>query len=379
MKILLVSEPGVDGVFRHVERLCYFLLERGHEVALAYSTRRPSDRLYQLIDKLHERGLPTIDLQVRNAPGFADLPALLALWRFQQSFRPDIIHGHSSKAGFLVRALRLLGVKAPLLYTPHAYYRMNDPANLKARFFHACEWLLGRIGTTVNIGESESRFGREALGIPAARQYIIRNGVDCARFAPPSVEAKRQLRAEFNLPPEATVIGSVGRCSAQKDPLTMYRAIHAAHENHPNLYFFHVGQGELAGEVDAFAAAHGMSDYMQRLPYLAHPESFYQVLDAFVLSSIYEGMSYATLEALSTGLPLILTRAPGNEDFDHFGLSHVFLGEARDPASLSVAIGEWLAARQTASNHRSMAMERFDEAVCFAELLAAYQQCLAPR
>jgi glycosyltransferase involved in cell wall biosynthesis len=253
---------------------------------------------------------------------------------------------------------------------------MNDPANRKARFFQACERVLGRIGTTVNIGESESRFAREALGIPASRQYVIRNGVDCARFVPPTAEAKRKLRAEFGIPVDATVVGSVGRCSAQKDPLTMYRAIQAAHEKYPDLYFFHVGQGELADEVDAFAAAHGMAAYLKRLTYLPHPETFYQVLDAFVLSSIYEGMSYATLEALSTGLPLILTRAPGNEDFDHFGLSHVFLGEARDPESLSAAVARWHAARQIASNHRQIATERFDEAICFAELLVAYRRCL---
>lgn len=377
MKVLLVSEPGVDGVFRHVERLCYFLMDHGHEVLLAYSTRRGSDRLYQLLTELESRRCPTLDLKVENTPGPGDLSALLALWRFQQKHRPHVIHGHSSKAGFLVRALRLLGTKVPLLYTPHAYYKMNDPHNVKARFFHLCECVLGRIGYTVNIGESESAFARTALGIRPTRQFMIRNGVDCACFAPPDADTKRKLRAELGIPEEAKVLGSVGRCSAQKDPLTMYRAVHLARERHPDLYFLHVGQGEFAEEVDAFSAAHGMTGWTKRLPYLPQPDSFYKALDGFILSSLYEGMSYATLEAIATGLPLILTRAPGNTDFDHFGLSHVFLGDARDPASLSVAIDQWHASLERPSNHRQLACERFNEAICFEELLDAYRKCLA--
>jgi len=376
MKVLLVSEPGVDGVFRHVERLCHFLLEHGHEVLLAYSTRRGSDRLYQLITELESRRFPTLDLKVENAPGPGDLPAFLALWRFQQKHRPDVIHGHSSKAGFLVRALRLVGAHQPLLYTPHAYYRMNDPHNAKARFFHTCERVLGHIGSTVNIGGSESAFARTALGIPPARQFMILNGVDCARFAPADAETKQKLRAELGIPAGAKVLGSVGRCSAQKDPLTMYRAVQLAHEQHPDLYFLHVGQGEFAEDVDAFSASHAMGAWSKRLPYLPQPDSFYKMLDGFILSSLYEGMSYATLEAISTGLPLILTRAPGNEDFDHFGLSHVFLGEPRDPESLSTAIDQWHGSLARLSNHRQIASDRFNEQTCFEELLDAYRKCL---
>jgi glycosyltransferase involved in cell wall biosynthesis len=379
MKVLLVSEPGVDGVFRHVERLCHFLIERDHTVLLAYSTRRGSDRLYQLLNELESRRFPTLDLKVENAPGPGDLPALVELWRFQNKHQADVIHGHSSKAGFLVRTLRLLGVNAPLLYTPHAYYRMNDPHNSKARFFHLCERLLGKIGDTVNIGESESAFARRTLGISSSRQFMIRNGVDCSRFVPPDLETKRKLRAELGFPENAKVLGSVGRCSAQKDPLTMYRAVHQAHEKHPDLYFLHVGQGEFAAEVDTYSETHGMGSWCKRLPYLPDPNSFYKMLDGFILSSLYEGMSYATLEAIATGLPLILARSPGNEDFDHFGLSHVFLGEPRDPTSLSAAIDRWFSSLDAPSNHRELALSRFDEALCFDELLEAYRKCIASR
>ncbi|MDB6006734.1 MAG: hypothetical protein JWR15_3721, partial [Prosthecobacter sp.] len=51
MQILLVTEPGVDGVFRHVEALASFLMERGHRIHLAYSDVRGSDRLTQLVAK----------------------------------------------------------------------------------------------------------------------------------------------------------------------------------------------------------------------------------------------------------------------------------------------------------------------------------------
>ncbi len=119
-----------------------------------------------------------------------------------------------------------------------------------------------------------------------------------------------------------------------------------------------------------------MQSWSKRLPYLASPGAFYQALDGFILSSVYEGMSYATLEAIATGLPLVLARAPGNEDFAHFGLSHVFLGEPRDPESISAAIDQWAEALDRPSNHREIAQTRFDETICFAELLTAYGTAL---
>ena len=64
VKVLLVAEPGVDGVFRHVEGLCRFLFSRDVAVHLAYSSERGSDSLRRLVDEVRARGGETLDLRV---------------------------------------------------------------------------------------------------------------------------------------------------------------------------------------------------------------------------------------------------------------------------------------------------------------------------
>ena len=102
-RILLVVEPGVDGVFRHVEALVHFLLPQGFEVDLAYSDVRKSDRLAVLVEHVLAKGGRVLNLRVGNSPGPGDLRAFLSLRRFVRERKPAVIHAHSSKAGGLAR------------------------------------------------------------------------------------------------------------------------------------------------------------------------------------------------------------------------------------------------------------------------------------
>src|SRR5947208_5201592 len=103
MKILQVVEPGVDGVFRHVEGLTRFLLARGVGVSLAYSDARGSEGLRRLIAEVESNGGETLNLAVGSWPSPKDLVAALKLHRLIAELEPDVLHAHSSKAGGLLR------------------------------------------------------------------------------------------------------------------------------------------------------------------------------------------------------------------------------------------------------------------------------------
>ncbi len=375
MKILFVSEPGLDGVFRHVECLATLLMERGHQVSLAYSSVRGSDRLYRLAQHIEHNGGSTIDLRVGNDPSPADLSAIFRLLSFYRKVAPDIVHAHSAKAGLLVRTSRLLGLKAPIFYTPHAYYKMGSGIRgLKTRLVMAVEYALARIGTTTNLCSTEMAFAQKKLRVPRSRIRIIYNGVDCELFAPPTGNEKRDMRRFLGLPDDALVLGTVGRFSAQKDPLTLYKAFAMVERSERQVLLAHLGKGELVPEVDRFIHSARLNDRVIRVDYSPSPAAFYRALDGFVLSSRYEGMSYALLEALATNLPLLLTRAPGNIDFADFDLSHVYWTTAGNPASLASAIHDWRKRVHETPNHREIALEKFTEDRCVDSVLACYEE-----
>jgi len=374
MKILIVSEPGENGVFRHVEDLVDYLISAGHTVSLAYSDVRASDRLFSLLQRVQQAGGQTVNLKIANQPQPTDLRALSRLWNLYRRFKPDVVHAHSAKAGGLVRLLRRMGAKPRVFYTPHAYYGMGRGRSLSIKFFTAIERLLAPGTTTINLSPDELEYGRDALHLDAAEQLLIPNGVDTKLFSPGSAAEKQTLRAELGIPVDAVVLGSLGRFSYQKDPETLHRAFRACADHMSDLYLIHVGAGEMRASVQEHARMHGYNKRVVWIEYLRNPAPFYRMLDGFILSSRYEGLSFAVLEALSANLPLILSDAPGNRSFSTLGLSHYWTARVEYPASFASAITSWYDDRVHARpcNHQEIAAARFSRQAQFCSIEKAY-------
>lgn len=381
MNVLIVSEPGIDGVFRYVENLVNYLLRQNIGVHLAYSDVRAGSGLRHLVERVESEGGRTLNLRTGNRPCFRDARALLALAGLVREIRPDLIHCHSAKAGALARALPLLGVLGvPLLYQPHAYIGMRPSRGRFDFVYDAIERVLGRWSTTVTCSYDEQRYALHHLRIPPPRARIVANGVDTARFHPATAARRRELRASFGLPEDALVLGSVCRSSSQKDPITLYRAFIEAAARDPRLVLFHVGQGELDPELDRLVLGSGVADRIIRRPMVPVPSEFYQAIDGFALSSRYEGFSLALLEALATDLPLVITEAPGNGDLLSRPLSHLWHAPVGDVAAFAAAVtgwaGELASPHQAPRNHREMVRSCYDLDRAFARILGIYGRLL---
>ena len=361
--VLLVSEPGVDGVFHYVRDLANYLHGLGWPVHLAYSSVRDCPALQGFVDTVNSWGGRTLDLRVGNSPGPADARALRRLRALARETRPEIIHAHSSKAGVLVRALPALGVRTRYFYTPHAYYQMHGPLTATKRFFGLVERVFGGVGTTICTSDSEGAYARDALKIPACRVCAATTGVDCGRFHPAATpEEKREARERFGLPTGGPLLGTVARLSAQKDPLTLYRAILAAMARRPDFCFAHLGKGDLSGEIDALLAAapEPVRARVYRIPASTDTPSFYRALDGFALPSRYEGFALSALEALATGLPLILTKCPGNDDLEQYGFDALRWCPVGDAGVLTEQILGWLDGFAPSNNHRETVVAKLN-------------------
>jgi glycosyltransferase involved in cell wall biosynthesis len=378
MNALIVSEPGASGVFAYVEALCHFLIGEGVRVHLAYSDRRGSDRLLALVRFVESNGGLTLNLGVGSGAGPGDIRAFHRLRRLALRAQPDVVHCHSSKAGVLGRSLALAGIRASYFYHPHAYYGMRPRRGTLDFAYDGAEALLGRIGTTITVSADERNFAANRLRIPPRRLRTIPNGVDTDRFRPAAKGERLALRKAFGIPRDGIILGAISRLSLQKDPATLYRAFAAASRTRADLYLFHVGSGELEHEVDELARELGIRDRLIRLGYLADPTGFYQSVDGLILTSTYEGLSLAALEALSSDLPLILSRAPGNNDLLELPLSHAWSAAPGDVDGFATSIELWHACHSSrrTPNHRAIAMERFDFRAAHAAVLGQYREAV---
>ncbi|MDD5260453.1 MAG: glycosyltransferase family 4 protein [Methylacidiphilales bacterium] len=378
LRILQVAEPAQDGVFRHVKDLCHHLLQSGHRVDLAYSNRRSCSLLEPLLNTIRTAGGYVVNLAVANNPESGDLRALYRLHEAVCRCHPDLIHAHSFKAGFLVRAYGKFQREIPILYTPHAYYGMRTEAGISNLIANTLERFLGNIGTTLNVSEDEARFARETLGLDARGQQVISLGVDSHHFCTPTPLEKEEARRQCGFRTDDVILGTIGRLVPQKDPETLYRAFARVSGSNPKLMLLHLGQGGLEKRLDQLAQRLGISERIRRTAYLADPRVFYHALDAFILTSRYEGLPCTVLEALSCNLPLILSQTSGTGDILALPLSHLWTARPGDDPAFSGAIEAWFEdrARLRPCSHREHVLAQFGFETAFQRLVNAYQCAL---
>ena len=376
MHVLQVVEPGKDGVFRHVEGLCDYLLTRGDvRVSLAYSDVRASDRLPLLVGRIRAAGSEAVNLRVSNVPQPADLLAYFRLLRLCWRERPDIIHAHSSKAGALARLLRFGGVRVPIIYTPNAYFGMGARKTVLAGLFDVAEHLLSRIGYTINVSSDEAEFARTRIGIPSRRQFLIYNAIDTRAFHRPSHEEKARARKQFGLPEHALVLGCVARDSFQKNLQLLYRAAAAIMTRREDVWLLHVGEGDMTALTDEL----GLAARVIRVSYLSDTTPFFHAIDAFAMSSRYEGLSFAIIEALGSDRPVIITNVPGNREFLTLGLSHVWSAPNEDLPGFTAAIQSWIddLPAKRPCNHQNIASTLFSYDACYGAIRRTYDRLAA--
>lgn len=153
--------------------------------------------------------------------------------------------------------------------------------------------------------------------IPSMREKFrfIPTWMDSTLFTPCRSEEERlrlrdSLREDLGCAPNDTILVFVGRLDHQKDPVMLIRALDLVMKEHGNLHLVIVGDGRLRGRVEQMLSAKQLAKHVTLVGVKRGPEiaDILRGSDLFVLSSAYEGMCIAVLEALATGLPVVSTQ-----------------------------------------------------------------------
>jgi glycosyltransferase involved in cell wall biosynthesis len=225
---------------------------------------------------------------------------LQAFWetrKLLQQLKPDLIHAHTFKAGFIGRmAGRSLGI--PSVYTLHAWLwgtpEMSRFASILGRPMErlAANWC-ERITTVSAAG---AQLVQQYKIAPPEKVVTIHNGIpDCPERA-------------RTLPNAAPVIIMVARFTPGKNHGVLLRAF-ANLPRGPRLRL--VGDGETRAEFEILAQSLGIQD---RVEFLGERHDVPRLLadsDIFVLSSVSEMFPISILEAMRAGLPVVSSNVGG--------------------------------------------------------------------
>ncbi len=264
-------------------------------------------------------------IRLKMARGFnpaLDIASVFRLKKVLQQERPACAHLHSAKGGFLGRlACRLAKQKS--LYTPHALSYLSF-TGMKRKLFFALEKFAGQFSyKLLAISHSEAERLVQDLGQKRENIYVIPNSLVVENYFYSSFSNNSNL---YNLSGEIK-IGTIARLTPQKNPLLFIDiANEVIKKNGNRVHFYFLGVGEhdhLKDEVEARIQQYGIGNNIHLLQRgdLQTSIHFLQQLDVFLFPSVFEGLSYALLEAMLQGVPCVVSNVDGNNDVIHNGIN----------------------------------------------------------
>jgi len=310
----------------------------------------------------------------RDASALRSLSALLSRRHF------DVVHTHTAKAGALGRiAARRAGVPR-VVHTYHGFPFHEFQSRLRRAAYITVERRLGRITDVVLCVGTGVAVEAVRRGLaPAERIRTIGVAVPDGPLLSP--DTRDRARRALGIPPDATVVGAVGRLTYQKAPedfltamreLTRLRGLGGVRR--PDVIGVWVGGGELAGRVGRLTR----SASAPRVALVGERADIPEILpafDVFALPSRYEGLPTAVVEAMVCGIPVVATAVNAVSDVVVPGETGLLVPPQR-PDLMAEAVSYLLdcpgAAGRMATTARERLGTRFNVTTLRGALVAAY-------
>lgn len=310
-----------------------------------------------------------------GTPGRADPRWPLRLRRLLAERRYGLVHTHMPVPATAARLLSygLGGAGSPrLVHTEHNVWDRYRPAT---RWANALTYR--RNDAVVAVSHAVERTIPAARRRPGAWVHVVHHGPDLAG-APQGPEARAAARAELGLPQDAFVVGTVGNLTPKKDQATLLAAHARLRPHHPRARLVLIGAGPLESRLRAHADELGVTDSVLFAGSRPDVPALLPGLDVFTLSSRQEGLPVALMEAMTSGLPAVVTRVGGMPEVLDDG-DQGLLVEPGDPAALAAALGRLADDRELRERLGAAARERaarFDVAGAQRAVEAVYEQVL---
>lgn len=256
----------------------------------------------QVGEDLKQQGAEVVCLNASSAPAIlAKLPQLI---RYVNEGGFDLIHCHLPVSAVVGRLVgKYTGV--PVVYTEHnkqeRYHPLTRRANLLTMDLNA-----EVLAVSDDVRQS---ILQHWTGNPHKVRVLI-NGVNTARFDPSRYDRQRS-RQQLGLPAGVPIIGTVCVFRTQKRLPLWLELARDLKRQLPTAHFVLIGDGPTQTEVRQLASDYGLLDHLSLPGRLDEVRPWLSAMDVYLMTSEFEGLPIAMLEAMSMGLPIVATAAGG--------------------------------------------------------------------
>ena len=320
--------PGAPDYGAFIERMCDALEDRGAQVDRVVIRTRASGRL-------------------RTPAKYAGLTARA----IARARRANVIWAHYLFPTGLIAAIAGGASRTPWVVTAHG----GDVANLGRGAVRrlSAPGVRGARSTICVSTWLASRMSQE--GLPPRGLEVISMGVDDRRF---TVADPGPARSRLGIPADAPLVLAVGGLTERKNPLGLVRAFARMRSaDHPDARLAFVGDGPLAGAVDAEARRLGVDAGVTRTGTLpnAGVVDWMSAADVVAQVSLVEPLGVAALEAMASGRPVVGTSVGGLREVVPDGVAGAIV-DPRDDAAIAAALARMIDAPPSPTACRDAAM-----------------------
>lgn len=276
---------------------------------------------YRFIDRsrVHFDIALTVDTVGQNAQALMDLGAKIffvplkshglgsfrkALTRLLKEGNYDAIHVHESETCYVALSVaKKLGIPCRV-----AHAHTTSPCrDIKSELRRQSGCLLNYHFATRVIGcgklAGERVFGKRNMQRPKA--LVLPNAIDTERFAF-NERIRREVREELGVEGKY-VIGMVGRLSEEKNTPYALELMTEVRKQIPNAVLVVAGNGPDEAKIKDRVRELNLEDVVVMLGRRGDVARLYQAFDVFIMPSFSEGYPLAAVEALASGLPVLLS------------------------------------------------------------------------
>lgn len=302
----------------------------------------------ELLSKGRAGGLPVkyVSALARSIHPWRDMVALRELRRMIRDLRPDVVHTHSAKGGFLGRAAAW-GHAPAVVHTVHGA-PFHPYQNGVSRFaFIALEtWAARRCHHMISVADAMTDLMVSAKVAPRSKFTTIYSGMDVEPFRQCG-QYRESARHEIGFAVDDIVVGKIARLFHLKGHEYLIEAAGKIIHQNPRVHFLLIGDGLLKAKLERRIAELGITANFhftglvppERIPY------YLSSIDILAHTSLREGLARTLPQALIAGKPVISYDVDGAREVCITGETGILL-KPRSIDDLAAAILQLAADRQ---------------------------------
>jgi len=229
-----------------------------------------------------------------------------------EKHKPDILHTHGGVAGLYGRWAARKSRTPIIVHTLHGIHYLHYRNLLLKRACIVLERYFSRLtDALIFVSEADRKSGQQHKLSAEKKMVTLKNGIDFGLYQQLDKGAKQEKIRELRLEGFQPIIGSVARLHRQKGLTYLVQAAQKVSQVFPGIKILVAGSGPLKEKLEAEVHRLGLENQMCFMGERRDIPQLLSLFDVFVLSSLWEGLPYALMEAAALALPVVATDVEG--------------------------------------------------------------------